>query len=56
LTTYHVRLKCQTESDLEGHAVYKRTEQVDEVDPDWIPDGCEGHVLKDFCIEEITEP
>lgn len=45
-TNYYVRVFCETEHE------YKREVQVDAVDPDWIPDGCSGHILKDFVIED----
>ena len=48
-TNYDVRLFCETEQK------YKRTTQVDILDPDWIPSGCEGHVLTDFVVENEEE-
>ena len=46
--TFHVRVRCETEEE------YKRETQ-ETLDPDWIPEGCEEHVLKDFVIEWISE-
>lgn len=45
-TNYHVRVYCEAEQN------YKRTIQVDVLDPDWIPVGCETHITRDFVVEE----
>lgn len=42
-----VRVYCE---DCEG---YKFTDQ-ETIDPDWVPDGCETHTIRDFSV--MTNP
>jgi len=44
---YYVLKYCETES------AWKSGVQVDTVDPEWIPDGCEEHILNEdsFCVD-----
>lgn len=41
---YYVRVYCETEGE------WKETIQVDTIDDAWVPDGCDGHTLRDFTI------
>ena len=50
-TKYYVRVYCEDEDE------YKRIDQDDTIDENWIPTGCENHTIRDFVIEKkvVTE-